>query len=74
MVEGGLDWDAGFFCQAKKQAGGLLHDGEVQEEERRGSFLHFGFFSLSSPHRKRSRNAELSKWWMLHLIPHSGLL
>ena len=70
-MEGGLDWDAGFFCQATKQAGALLHDGEVQEEERRGSSLYFGFFSLSSPQPKLSKNAKLSKWWMLH--PHTSL-
>ncbi len=45
-----LDFDAGFFCQAANQAGGLLHDGEVQEEERRRRSLHSGFFSHSSRH------------------------
>lgn len=43
-----LVWDAGSSCQVTNQAGGLLHDGKVQDGERRRSSLHFGF--PHSPH------------------------
>ena len=45
LFEAGLDSDAGFSCQPTNQAGTWLHDGEVQEKERRGSSPHFALIS-----------------------------